>query len=52
MSVRLNGSMLALENSDQLPQLAGVPMPAGRITLAPATITFLTIQEAGNRACR
>lgn len=51
-TVRLNGSTLSLESSDQLPRLAGVPMPAGSIALAPATITFLTIPEAGNRACR
>jgi hypothetical protein len=51
-AVRLNGSTLSLETGNQLPRLAGVNMPAGPITLAPATITFLTIQEAGNRACR
>jgi hypothetical protein len=51
-AIRLNGTVLSLENGDRLPRLTGVPMPAGSVTLAPATITFLTIQEAGNRACR
>lgn len=51
-AVRLNGSTLSLENGNHLPRLAGVKMPAGAITIAPATITFLTIQEAGNSACR
>jgi hypothetical protein len=50
-TVRLNGSMLSL-TGNQLPRLAGVKTPAGAITMAPATITFLTIQEAGNSACR
>jgi len=51
-AVRLNGRMLSLENGDRIPRLTGIAMPAGRITLAPVTITFLTIPEAGNRACR
>ena len=46
------GSMLSLGDGDQLPRLTGVRMAAGPITLAPATITFLTIPEASNSACR
>lgn len=52
VAVRLNGSMLSLGDGDALPRLAGVSMPAGPITLAPATISFLVIPEAGNSACR
>jgi hypothetical protein len=51
-AVRLNGTTLSLETGNQLPRLTGIRMPTGSITLAPATITFLAIQEAGNRACR
>jgi len=28
-----------------------VRVPAGRLTLAPATITFLAVPDAGNAAC-
>jgi hypothetical protein len=48
----LNGSILSLGDGDALPRLDGVKMPAGPITLAPATISFLAIPEAGNSACR
>jgi len=51
-AVRMNGRTLSLENGNRLPRLTGVKMAAGPMTLAPATITFLTIPEAGNRACR
>jgi hypothetical protein len=52
MVVRLNGSTLSLDAGDRLPHFAGVRMPAGPIALAPATITFLAIPDAGNSACR
>jgi Glycosyl hydrolase family 79, N-terminal domain len=52
VAVRLNGSILSLGDGDALPRLDGVKMPAGPITLAPATISFLAIPEAGNSACR
>ena len=51
-SVRLNGQPLALGADDELPAIAGVPTAAGTLTFAPATITFLAIPEAGNKACR
>lgn len=51
-AVRLNGRRLSLENGNRIPRLAGVPIPAGPMTFAPATITFLAMAEAGNRACR
>jgi heparanase len=50
--VQLNGADLTLGSNDELPGLAGVPIPAGDLTLPPATITFLAVPEAGNRSCR
>jgi hypothetical protein len=49
---RLNGVPLALTDSDDLPRLAGVAAPAGAVTFAPATISFLTVPTAANAACR
>ncbi|MGY3601099.1 hypothetical protein ACVIGB_009148 [Bradyrhizobium sp. USDA 4341] len=51
-NVQLNGSTLVLGPSDQMPALNGEPAPAGAIVFAPATITFLTIANAGNTNCR
>src|SRR5437764_8672229 len=51
-TVQLNGTTLALNERDELPPFEGLPTPAGALTLAPATITFLTIAAAGNGACR
>jgi hypothetical protein len=51
-SVQLNGRTLALRANNELPDLAASPVPAGTIQLAPATITFLVFQDAGNPACR
>jgi hypothetical protein len=50
-SVRLNGQPLALGPDNALPKLAGTPMQAGDLTLAPATISFLTVPTAANPAC-
>lgn len=50
-AVRLNGQPLALGPNDALPRLAGTPIQAGELTLAPATITLLTIPAAANPAC-
>lgn len=50
--VRLNGAELALGAGDELPRLDGARVPSGPVELAPATITFLTVAEAGNGACR
>jgi hypothetical protein len=49
--VQLNGTTLALDDSDELPSIEGLSTPAGTLTFAPATITFLTV-AAGNDACR
>jgi heparanase 1 len=50
-TVRLNGATLALTAADDLPRLAGVAAPAGIVTFAPATITFLAVPTAGNAVC-
>jgi hypothetical protein len=50
-SVRLNGVVLALGDNNELPHLAGAAENAGVVTFAPATITFLAIPAAKNRAC-
>lgn len=51
-SVELNGKELGLGNDDALPQISGEPSPAGQIALPPATITFLTFENAANSACK
>jgi hypothetical protein len=50
--VQLNGTTLALNDRDEFPAIEGLSRPAGTLTFAPATITFLTIAAAGNGACR
>ncbi|MGH7090141.1 MAG: hypothetical protein ACREFQ_14695, partial [Stellaceae bacterium] len=50
--VRLNGHELALTADGRLPAIRGQHAPAGRIDLAPASITFLTVADAGNDNCR
>lgn len=50
--VRLNGKTLALGAGDALPALDGRPTAAGSAKLAPATISFFALGNAGNPACR
>jgi hypothetical protein len=50
--VELNGSELKPASNGDLPQLTGKPQSAGRVTFAPASITFLAIPNAGNAVCR
>ena len=50
--VRLNGEELALGAGDELPSLQGSRVPPGPVALAPATITFLAVADAGNASCR
>ena len=52
VAVRLNGIPLAADAADQLPNLAGIPASPGTVIFAPATITFLTISDAGNHHCQ
>lgn len=50
--VKLNGQLLALGADDALPALHGQPVKAGKLALAPASITFLALKDANNAACR
>jgi heparanase 1 len=50
--VLMNGRELRLVAGDALPALDGEAVAPGRLDLAPASITFLAIAEAGNPACR
>jgi len=49
--VQLNGADLKLGADDALPELQGAPTPSGKITFAPASITFLALPEAHNAGC-
>jgi heparanase 1 len=50
--VRVKGNALALGADDALPSIPGKPTPAGPVTFAQATITFVVIPGAENDACR
>jgi hypothetical protein len=50
--VQLNGGDLTLASNDALPELKGSRIPAGNVMLAPVSITFLAVAEAGNANCR
>ena len=50
--VQLNGQSLALQANDELPNLEGRSIPAGRVVLAPMSITFLGLADAANASCR
>jgi hypothetical protein len=50
--VHLNGRELAVGTGNRLPALQGERAPGGRIELAPASITFIAVQGAGNAACK
>jgi glycosyl hydrolase family 79 len=47
----LNGTPLHLSAENDIPPVVGVRTPAGALTFAPSTITFLAMPEAANRAC-
>jgi hypothetical protein len=51
-SVRMNGRELRLGADDALPALDAEATAPGRLDLAPASIAFLAIADAGNPACR
>jgi hypothetical protein len=50
--VQLNGHELALGVGDALPDLHGSRAPAGRVEIAPVSITFLAITDARNGSCQ
>jgi len=51
-SVQLNGNTLHLTARGELPQIKGEATEAGRVGLAPESITYLAVQAANNNACR
>ena len=50
--VQLNGEVLSLQANDDLPTLQGRRIAAGRVALAPASLTFLRLADAANASCR
>lgn len=50
--VLLNGAALGVRTDGALPELGGVAVRAGVVTLAPATITFLAVPRAENASAR
>ena len=50
-TVQLNGKMLQLNSSGDVPQFAGQSTRAGRLSFAPTSVTFLAIPNAGNNNC-
>ena len=48
--VQLNGQRLSLTDGDELPPLAPSSIPAGRLRLPPASVTFLVMPDVA--ACR
>ena len=51
-TIDLNGQPLQLDSNDNLPSTTGEPVRAGRVTFAPASITFLAVKNANNANCR
>ena len=49
--ILLNGTELNLGANDALPELKAERAPAGKVTLPPASITFLAIPGAANAGC-
>jgi hypothetical protein len=50
--VELNGKSLGLTSSGDIPEFRGEPVNAGRLRFAPASITYLSIANAGNTSCQ
>ena len=50
-SVQLNGRVLELQTDDTLPSMNAMKSSAGRMELAPRSITFIGVSGAGNEAC-
>jgi len=48
----LNGTTLRLGAGDTFPALVGKPLPAGEVTLPPASVSFIEFPEASNGACQ
>jgi heparanase len=50
-TVELNGAQLELGANGELPSFTGVRTPPGRVSVAPASITFLAIPRHPEAAC-
>jgi len=50
--VQLNGKTLQLNSDGDVPEFVSQPTRSGRISFAPASITFLAIPNASNSSCR
>jgi len=50
--VDLNGRPLRLTSKEDLPQLKGEAITAGRVSLAPTSITYLTVENWSNADCQ
>lgn len=51
-TVELNGRVLRVDAAGDVPALEGAPVAAGKVRLAPASITFLAVAGAKNGSCR
>jgi hypothetical protein len=51
-SVQVNGKTAAVGKDDAVPVFQGVPTRKGPVALPAASITFLTLADAGNATCR
>ena len=50
--IELNGAALRLDADGDLPVIAGVATAAGKVSLAPTSITFFALPKANNPSCR
>jgi heparanase 1 len=50
--VQLNDTTLRLDADNNLPKIAGARTTAGALSIAPASINFLTVPDAANKACQ
>lgn len=51
-TIELNGKPLQLTSGGDLPQFKGETVKAGRVSLAPTSITYLSVSDAGNADCQ
>lgn len=51
-AVELNEKPLRLTSNGDVPQLEGEPVKAGRVSFASASITYLSVANAGNANCQ
>ena len=51
-AVQLNGKTLELNSDSDVPEFEGQRTRTGRISFAPASVTFLAIPNASNGSCR